>query len=157
MVLTDDSPQITLGGNLMIDENSEFKVNNAGTISLGKDWINNGNFLPGIGNVIFVGDSQSKILSNNTSTFSYLSINKNNSDIKVIPESNLNILNDLDIHTGKFEVENISVEVNNDLNIFYGGILENKSDLPYLIKVSGNVYNDSELNNNGWLEIGDEE
>ena len=156
-IITDDSPQTSITGSVLIDENSGIKVNSAGTISLGNDWINHGNFLPGSGYVIFKGETHSTIQSNNTATFSYLIIDKNESDTKVLPENNLLMLNDLDIHSGIFEVEDITVEINNDLNIYYGGILENKSDLPYLIKVSGNVYNDSELNNNGWLEIGEEE
>jgi len=145
-------------GDISINGNSKLIVNTACTISLTSSWKNDGEYIDNNSTVRFFGDQTiSNIEGNITTTFSYLEIDKSNEEFSLVPLVDVYVNNDLNIIEGTLFVEDVVIEVQNDLNIFYGGILENKSDLPYLIKVFGSVYNNSELNNDGWLEIGVEE
>ncbi len=142
----------------MINDDSKMIENTSGTLSLAGSWINDGDFSANMGTVRFFGDSEITNISGNTvTTFSNLVIDKSDDEKILSPLVDVYVDNDLNIFKGTLFVEDINIEVSNDMNIYFGGILENKSDLPYLIKVFGRVYNDSELNNDGWLEIGVEE
>ena len=156
-MITSNSAVLFVGKNISIENNSALIVNNSGTVTLKKNWYNNGEFRSGNGCVIFIGSELSTISGNTIPTFSYLNLSKDTEDTQLISDVDFNVINDLNIYSGTLEIDDISILIGNDLNIFYGGILENKSDLPDLIKVLGTVYNNSELNNDGWLEIGGEE
>jgi len=157
-LISDASPSVKCFGNLLISENSELFVNSSATISLAGSWINNGDFISGNSIVRFFGNNETEYIQGNTvTTFSNLVVEKDDEDKTLSPLIDVFVQNDMNIIKGTLFVEDINVEIWNNLNIYNGGILENKSDLPFLIKIFGRVYNNSELNNDGWLEIGVEE
>ena len=119
-VVSSNSSAITVYGDIIIDDNSSIIENNAGTISLSGDWVNNGSFTASSGYVKFFGDNELNTIEGNTSTtFSYLILNKNQKEYKLTLEINSFVTNDLIIRKGTLEVEDVTLEVSNNLNIFY--------------------------------------